>query len=414
MRMSYKKPTPRDLRRANRAEILRKIYFGGPISRLEVSQEIGVSPATVTNIVNDLLDKTILIESGSKRSEGGRPSTLLTINPDYGHFIGIEVGETFIKIELFDILFNFKKEAFFSLNEPKIGPRQIVECMVQGIEDVLKGSGLVEKDIIGVGIGFPGLVDPAKGVSVFTPNWGWHNVSITSLLRERLPIPMYIDNGAKAMAVGEMHFGAGKGANNMAVLLVGTGVGSGIIHDRVLFRGFINNAGEFGHTSLNIDGPKCRCGSYGCAEVYIGANGIIDRYVSLKNDPKQPPIDDQIAFIQYLIAESRKGEGVARQTIDETILYLGVSIANLINAVNPEILLLGGWSGLLFGQEYMKQIQAVVARYALKQSLAKTKIRLCQLGQDAGAKGAAALVLEHFFETGDEPELIMVGGRRLG
>lgn len=412
--MNYKKPTPRDLRTVNRAEILRKIYFEGPISRLEVSQEIGISPATVTNIVNDLLKKKILVESGIKRSEGGRPSTLITLNSEYGYFIGIEVGETFIQVELFDIFFNLSQKAYSPLNEQKISPHQIVETMVQGIEDVITKSGLTEEDIIGVGIGFPGLVDPVKGVSIFTPNWGWHDVSITSQLRERLSIPMYIDNGAKAMAMGELHFGAGKGANNMAVLLVGTGVGSGIIHDRVLFRGSVNNAGEFGHTSLNISGPKCRCGSYGCMEMYIGANGIIDRYCKLKTDSNQPPIDDQITFIKYLIAESKTGNLEAIQTIHETILYMGVSIANLINAVNPEILLLGGWSGLIFGKEYLEQIQTVVSKYALKQSLSKTKIRLCQLGQDAGAKGAASLVLEQFFEKGDQTEVIMVGGKRLG
>jgi predicted NBD/HSP70 family sugar kinase len=148
--------------------------------------------------------------------------------------------------------------------------------------------------------------------------------------------------------------------------------------------------------------------------MYIGANGIIDRYCILKIDPNQPPIDDQIAFIRYLIAESNNGNQEAIQTIHETILYLGVSIANLINAVNPEILLLGGWSGLIFGKEYLDQIKVVVSKYALKQSLAKTNIRLCQLDQDAGAKGAAALVLEHFFETGGESAIIMVGGRRLG
>ena len=141
---------------------------------------------------------------------------------------------------------------------------------------------------------------------------------------------------------------------------------------------------------------------------------IIDRYCKLKTDSNQPPIDDQITFIKYLIAESKTGNLEAIQTIHETILYMGVSIANLINAVNPEILLLGGWSGLIFGKEYLEQIQTVVSKYALKQSLSKTKIRLCQLGQDAGAKGAASLVLEQFFEKGDQTEVIMVGGKRLG
>lgn len=411
--MNYKKPLPTDLRRINRAEILRKIYFEGPISRLEVSQQIGISPATVTNIVNDLLQKNILMESGIKRSEGGRPSTLLTINPEYGYFIGIEVGETFIQVELFDILFNFCQKFSLPLNTPKINPRQIVMGMYQGIEEVINKGNISEKDIIGAGIGFPGLVDPVKGVSVFTPNWGWHNVSITSQLREHISIPMYIDNGAKAMAMGEMLFGAGRGANNIAVLLVGTGVGSGIITERTLFRGSSNNAGELGHTSLNIDGPLCRCGSHGCVEVYIGANGIISRYKDLISDTTVPSADDQIGFIKYLLAEYEKGNPAAHQTLDETIRYLGVTIANLINAFNPELLLLGGWSGLLLGSKFLSQIEKVVARYAMQQSLGKTTIRLCQLGQGSVPKGAASLVLEHFFETAGETESMVIGGKTI-
>lgn len=412
--MNYKKPTPKDLRRVNRAEILRKIYFEGPISRLEVSQQIGVSPATVTNIVNDLLEKKILMETGIKRSEGGRPSTLININPEYGYFMGIEVGESFIHVELFDILFNSCQKFLHPLVEPRISSKQIVSVMVQGVEEVMKKADLSAENIIGAGIGFPGLVDPVKGVSVFTPNWGWHNVSITRALQDKLSIPMYLDNGAKAMAMGEALFGAGRGVTNVAVLLVGTGVGSGIISDRALFRGSANNAGEFGHTTLNADGPSCRCGSHGCMEVYIGANGIIERYCSLTQDVEQPSRDDQIAFIKYLMAEAEKGKPEAVQTIDETIRYLGVSIANLINAVNPELLLLGGWSGLLFGSKYLSRIEEVVSQYALQQSLAKATIRLCQLGAGSVAKGAAALVLEHFFETAGESESLMVGGKAVG
>lgn len=397
--MNYKKPTAQDLRRINRAEILRKVYFDAPISRLEVSRQIGISPATVTNIVNELLEKRILMESGIKPSEGGRPSTFLTVNPEYGYFIGIEVGETFIQVELFDIFFNFCQKTYSPLSEAKVSPEQIVLGMVQGIEEVIQLHHIREQDIIGVGVGFPGVVDPVKGISVFAPNWGWHNIAIANQLREKLAIPTYIDNGAKAMAVGEMLFGGGRGVSNMAVLLVGTGVGSGIISERALFRGFANNAGEIGHTSLNPDGPLCRCGSHGCLEVYIGANGIIQRYQSLLSAETQPDADDQIAFVNSILAQYEQGEPAARQTIEETIRYLGVGVANLINAFNPEVLLLGGWLGLLFGKNFPDQINAVVKQYALRQSLAKTSIRLCQLEQDSVAKGAAAQVLQHFFET---------------
>jgi glucokinase-like ROK family protein len=411
--MQYKKPTPRDLRKINRSQILRKIYFDGPISRLEVSQQIGISPATVTNIVGALINKGILAEAGTKQSVGGRPSTYLEINPDYGKFIGVEVGETFIETELFDIRLNSIEKLYYPLTSEQVTPDQIVIQIANSIKQIIQKLNLAPEQIIGTGIGFPGLVDPVKGVSIFTPNWGWHDVSITDQLRGELSIPMFIDNGAKAMAIAEMMFGAGKNINNMAVLLVGTGVGSGIIANRKIFRGSANNAGEFGHTSLNIHGPQCRCGSNGCLEVYTGANGIINRYLQSSQPRQQSNLIDQISFIEHILKKYDDGDPVAIATIDETISYLGVGIANLINSFNPEVILLGGWLGLLLGNKHLDRIEQIVSKFALQQSLAKTTIRLCQLGQGSVAIGAGTLVLEHFFETAGESEELMVGGRAI-
>ncbi len=400
--MNYKKPTAQDLRRVNSAEILRKIYFNAPISRLEVSHEIGISPATVTNIVNDLLEKHLLLESGSKRSEGGRPSTLLTINPDYGYFIGCEVGESFINVELFDVQFNSCQKVSFPLVEPRVEPQQVVDKISQGIRQVLAAAKIEEREVIGMGVGFPGLVDPVKGISVFTPNWGWHDVPLLNALRQNFSFPLFLENGAKSMAMGEALFGAGRGVNNLVVLLVGTGVGSGIISERSLFRGSANSAGEIGHTILDVNGPQCRCGGHGCTEVYLGANGIIDRYCSLNVEADHPDRNDQIAFIKYILHKADEGQSAAQQIVNESLRYLGVTFANIINLLNPELLLLGGWSGLLFGSRYLQEIKEQAAHYALEQSLAHTSVRLCELADDAVSKGAAALVLEHFFVSGGE------------
>jgi predicted NBD/HSP70 family sugar kinase len=209
-----------------------------------------------------------------------------------------------------------------------------------------------------------------------------------------------LDNGAKAMAMGEALFGAGRGVSNMAVVLAGTGVGSGIISERSLFRGSFNSAGELGHTTLDVDGPQCRCGSHGCLEVYLGANGIISRYHSLKQDTQQPPVNDQIAFMLYLLKRADDGEPEAVKIVNETIRYFGVAIGNLINTINPELILLGGWNGLLFGKRYLPQIKDQIECFALSQSYTHTRIGLCELAEDSVAKGAAALVLEQLFETG--------------
>ncbi len=217
--------------------------------------------------------KKILVETGIRRSESGRPSTLLAINADYGKIIGMEVGETFIRGELFDLAFNLNGKYEFAFSNDQVTEQNIVEEIIRCVKTLTTVANVKESEVLGIGIGFPGLVDPVKGLSIFTPNWGgWHNVSITKQLAGHLAAPIYIDNGgAKLMAVGELLFGAGRGLSHFVVLLMGTGIGSGIIANGKLFRGSSNNAGEFGHTTINPTGPLCRCGNYGCMEVYLGA-----------------------------------------------------------------------------------------------------------------------------------------------
>jgi predicted NBD/HSP70 family sugar kinase len=271
---------------------------------------------------------------------------------------------------------------------------------------VVGKSNISLGDVIGIGVGFPGLVDPEKGISMFAPNWGWRDVSIVQVLKQRLSIPVYLDNGAKVQAIAEMLFGAGKGKTNIAVLLMGTGVGSGIIVDGKLFRGTYNNAGEIGHTTINIDGPVCRCGSRGCLEAYIGTNGIIDRHVA--NSGVAATLQSQEELLEQIVRDALAGDLMSQKTIKETIRYTGCGIANLINAFNPDILLIGGWVGTLLGSSFLPEIIEVVSQFTLPQSFSDLEIKTCQLGLDAVSIGAGALVLEKLLESGGDTAVLTV------
>jgi predicted NBD/HSP70 family sugar kinase len=389
--------TPQDSRRYNRAEILRKIYFSGPISRLEISRQIGVSPATVTHIVTGLLNHQVLIETGLIHAGSGRPSAQLSINPDYRMIIGVEAGETFIRAEIFDFQFHLLSQVESALSVNQNTPEDILPAIVRTIEELVAQTGVDRKKIIGAGIGFPGSVDPLNGIAVYTPNWGWNDIHVASILQGHLNIPISLENGANTMAIAEMSFGAGRDADHIAVLLIGTGVGSGIITNRALYRGCSNNAGEIGHTSLNLDGPLCHCGSHGCLEAYIGAYGILQRYLNVVPQPVPPFSGDQPADVQTILDRADRGEAAAVQIVDETLRYAGAGIANLINLFNPRKVLIGGWLGQIYFDRYLPAIRESIDRYALKQSLESTRLELCQCGPEAVAKGAAALVLEHFF-----------------
>lgn len=393
------KPTVMDIRRVNRSTVLRRIYLDRSVSRQELSQLSGLSPATVTNVVAELLQEGIVIEAGMEASQGGRPRSILTTNPHYGYFIGVEVGDTLTRIELFDLTLHKLGAVAYPAVLSENQPEQVVEYIHQGVKAVLAESGVALEHVLGIGVSVGGIVEQVEHVFAYIPSWGWRSVPLATLLEERFHMPIYLENAAKVMAQAESLFGAGQGYEHLAVLLVATGIGAGIIADGSLYRGAGNSAGEWGHMTIELDGRPCRCGSRGCIEAYAGAPGII---ASLREAEPQSSLlhsDDQESTLAAIVDAARGGDPAVTQVLKDTVHYLGAGIANLINLFNPQLILLGGWVVLQIGEYILPELRQCVERYALKQPLSLTKIDLCQLGQDAVAMGAATLVLEQFLTT---------------
>jgi len=403
------KSTVLDIRRANRSSILRRIYLGQSISRQELSQLSGLSSASITNVVAELLEEGIVIESGIEASQGGRPRSILSINARYGYFIGVEVGDTLICVELFDLTLHKLSAVAYPAVLSENQPEQVVEYIHRGVKAVLAEAGVTLKDVLGIGVSVGGIVEQVEHVFAYLPSWGWRSVPLATLLEEGFQIPIYLENAAKVMAQAEGLLGAGQGYEHVAVLLLATGIGAGIIADGILYRGAGNSAAEWGHMTIELDGRPCRCGSRGCLEAYAGAPGII---ASLREMAPQSPLlhgNGQEDTLAAIVDAARNGDLTATQVLKDTAHYLGVGIANLINLFNPQLILLGGWAGLQIGQYILPELRQFVERYALKQPLSLTRIDLCQLGQDAVAMGAATLVLEQFLTTAgrqDPPPLI--------
>jgi predicted NBD/HSP70 family sugar kinase len=398
------KPTVMDIRRVNRSTVLRSIYLDRAVSRQELSQRTGLSPATVTNVVTELLQDGVVVEAGVEESQGGRPRSILTINPHYGYFLGVEIGETLTRIELFDLTLRKLGASACALALDESGPEHLVESLSQRVKVLLDEAGVTAEQVIGVGTGVGGVVELTEPVSVYLPNWGWRNVLLGGLLHKRLGMPIFLDNAAKAMALAESLFGAAQGIQHAVVLLVGTGIGAGIIAHGSLYRGAINSAGEWGHTCLELNGRLCRCGGHGCLEAYAGVPGILERLREV--EPLSPLLqgNDQHRSLAALVDAFKQGEPVATQLLNDTAHYLGAGIANLINLFNPQLILLGGWAGLELGAVILPELHHFVERYAaLKPLLSLAKLELCQLGHDAVPMGAATLVLEHFLTTTSRP-----------
>ncbi|HEX4206212.1 MAG TPA: ROK family transcriptional regulator [Ktedonobacteraceae bacterium] len=396
-------PTARDLRRINRRTVLQAMLTDRTISRLELSQRSGLSTGTVTNVVAELLAEGIILEAGFEASEGGRRRAILTLNSQYGYFLGGEIGETDIAVELFDITLRKLKAVRYPLASAQNNPAHVVNYVIEGATSLLQEAQVGQDKILGLGLGLPGIVERLGDELVSAPAWGWEPVPLKTMLREHFSFPLHIDNGAKTMALAEMRLNPGAPMETMAVLHLGTGVSAGVIYEGKLYRGASNSAGEWGHTIMNLDGQPCRCGRQGCLEAYVGAPGIMRHLREL--DAHHPTLgsDGEIGTIAALLTSMRSGDPVAVQVVQDTVQYLGAGVANVINLFNPQRVILGGWLGLQLGEFVLPAIRHATQRYALKQPFEVAKMSVSVLGRDGVSIGAAIIALEDFVES--------VGGR---
>ncbi|MEU1295080.1 MULTISPECIES: ROK family protein [unclassified Streptomyces] len=395
--------TVRDLRRANRTAVLQRLYFDGPLSRFELGPATGLSSGSVSNVVSDLVTDGLVEEAGSVDSDGGRPRTLLRVAPGSGHMIGVDVGETRVRIELFDLTLTELARAERPLAQRRYEVEGIVGHIRDGVAEVLAGAGIAPEQLLGVGIGVPGIVErtPDRGAVVHGQTIGWYDVPLESLLRatSQLPesVPYFIDNGAKTLGQAEMWFGGGRGARNAVVVLFGSGVGACLVTPEVEH----GRAVEWGHLTVRVRGRRCRCGALGCLEAYAGAESLIERW---REEGGRPPADEETALTALLAAayppEGTEADPVALAVLEETAEYLGAGLSDLINLFQPERILIGGWAGLQLGSRFLPSVRRYAMSYALRHPAEKVTVDLGRLGPDAVTVGAAILPLADFFARG--------------
>ncbi|MGW1916072.1 ROK family protein [Streptomyces sp. NPDC002076] len=430
--------TVRDLRRESRGAVLQRLYVDGPMSRHALGPATGLSSGSVSNVVTGLLADGLVEEAGAVDTDAGRPSRLLRIRPDSGRLIGVDVGETRVRVELLDLGL-----AELARAERPLGPRgydveAVVGHVADGIADVLRTAGLASGELLGVGVGVPGIVEDGgrRGAVVYGQTVGWDAVPLERLLRAAVPlpshVPYFIDNGAKALGQAEMWFGGGRGARNAVVVLFGSGVGACVVTEEAA-RG---RAVEWGHLTVRVAGRRCRCGALGCLEAYAGASALVARWREAGGRPSAGAGEEQA--LTELLAAARPGDGrtaaggpgggraaadpnggntadqtatanphgsrepdpVAAAVLAEAAEYLGAGLSDLINLFQPERVLIGGWAGLQLGGAFLEQVRAHALARALRHPAGRVRIELGKLGPDAVTIGAAVLPLAAFFSSG--------------
>lgn len=329
------------MRDINEAIVLNLIREQQPISRIQITRKTGLKISTVTVITRRLMEKELIIEQGVAPSNGGRKARLLGLRPEKVCVVGIDIGVTRTTLALGD----FNGEVIDQEVIPTgRRPLPFLEKLVRRVEALMASQrGQVEFE--GIGISATGIVDSARGRVIFSPNLGWQDVAVRDIFEQRFALPVTLDNDARASALAEIWHGRGREAGSMHLVFVtvNEGVGTGIVVNGQLFRGSSEGAGEFGHLSLNHNGPVCNCGNRGCWELYSSDRATINRF--LESQRKAGAVNgkrDSAHTMRDIVKLARNGDRAARASLTETAKYMALGIANIINSLNPEMVVVGG------------------------------------------------------------------------
>jgi glucokinase-like ROK family protein len=396
---------PRLVKELNRAIVLDLVRKHGPISRVGLARRSLLNASTVSNIVGELLQEGLLYESGSDVSEAGvgRRPVSLELNPSHRYLIGVELADSKIAGVVMDVRGHTRAKAGVQLeSQASIEVSQAIEAVIKLVNELLADLTAEQRQkVLGVGIGVAGLVDSQQGVSLFSPNLGWRNVSLRKAFADAFDLPVYIDNDVQAMALGEHWFGSGQGVDNLVCVTVGAGVGGGVIINGNICRGSSGSAGEIGHTIVAVDGPLCRCGNRGCLESFVGGNAIVRQATEIVRLGLNTRIgalahgDEARITPELVIRAATDGDEKAGAILENVGRYLGIGIANMINVYNPERVILGG--KIIEASPRIVTIAKEAAReYVFSDRARDTEIVITNLGEYSQAIGAATLVLQKY------------------
>lgn len=313
------------------------------------------------------------------------------------YYVGIDLGGTNIAAGVINENFEIVSKAKTKTNLPR-SAREICDDMVSVTKGAIESAGLEIDDIESVGIGTPGIANSDSGVIEYSCNLGFENVEMEKMFRQKLNLPVYIENDANAAAYGEYVAGAAKGAKDAVCITLGTGVGGGIIIDGKIYSGFNYAGAEIGHMVIDVDGPQCTCGRKGCFEVFSSATGLVrmtKEAMDRNTDSIMHKMAEEYGKVSARLAfeAMRKGDKTAKEVVEKYIKYLAAGITNTINIFQPDILCIGG--GVCNeGDPLLEPMKEIVEKEVYTRNSPKnTEIVIAKLGNNAGLIGAAFLGL---------------------
>lgn len=382
------------MREMNLRLILETLRQSAPKSRAVLAEMTGLNKASVSSMVRDLIAAGLVREMGAAttQSEAGRPSINLQLNPDAGCTISAEIGVGYLSVIVTSFDFDIIIQRYETIS-PETGADACLAYFTTLLTDVYQQVQRFDRQIFGIVVGVPGVVDIERGHLLFAPNLQWRDIPLRDLLQPHFAVPVLISNEANMAAFGENYFGEGQHSRLLLYVSAGVGLGGGIVIKGQLLTGATGLASEFGHMTVVPDGPPCHCGNRGCWETQVSEMALLRRVREMILAGKRSPLSrwmDQLT-IRHVVNAAVAGDEVANDALAETGRWLGIGLASLINALNPEHVVFGG--SLSIAHEILvPHMRAEIERRALSWMWKQVSFRIAKHAANAAVMGGAALI----------------------
>lgn len=381
--------------KGSKLAILQALRAQGPASRIDLTRLTGLSRATVSFGVAELIEAGIVRDSVKNAPSRGRPATLLELVPASNIVLGADFGIGHWTVGAFDLIGGSVAER--SIPVAGTEPRQVVDALIEVLPQLIRGLAIPPLPLIGLGM--PGLVNTEQGIIYSASDLAWHNVGIREMMSDALGWPTVVLNRHRARGLAECRYGAARAYHEVVYIGVSTGIAAGIYQDRKLVTGAIGGAGEIGHLTVDPQGPLCPCGNHGCLQLVAaagaleanarkalrgGATSILDR---------GPQFDLRLLKAEEICAAADEGDALSREVVERAADYLGIAMANLVNLLNPEVIVLGGPIPTMCNY-YVQRATATMRKRAMAPLTDNIEVKPATFAQLGGALGAATYALD--------------------
>lgn len=385
----------------NRLALLQMLRAEGPISKADLAKRSAISRPTVSKVVDDLHADGLaeIVGTSAPSAAGGKPATLYRFNSG-----AVRVGAILLAVDGVsaaicdgDAHLLVKQYHHFSTDH---SPQTITAIIIGMLSELLCQLSLSSDELLGIGIGIPGLTDTLNGIVSFAPHLpGWQDIPLRQWLADAFDVPVWLDNDCHVQALAERYRGQGRDCDSLICVETGVGMAAAFFFHGQLYRGPGNTAGEVGHMTIQEDGPPCECGNRGCWESLASTTWLAKQAIIALEDGRQssiPLLGEIEAQAAAVYQAAQTGDALALELVSHQAEQFGIGIANLVNAFNPQRIIIHGET-IAGGEPFLRVVLQTVEAHALQRPRGMVEIVFSDLGDDVGLIGATSLVMETLF-----------------